>query len=65
MDVSFGLMSRSKHQTIKSVFGGLSKPAIDHVAAEAGDDLAGLIEKKEIKRAVKKSRRQKRAQNSD
>jgi hypothetical protein len=65
MAVSLGRMSRSKHQTIKSVFGGFSKPAIDQVAAESGDDLAGLLEKKVIKRAVKKSRRQQRAQKSD
>jgi hypothetical protein len=64
MDVSFVPMSRSKHQTIKSVFGGLGKSAVDQVVADFGEDLAGLVEKKKIKRAVKKSRRQERSQKS-
>jgi hypothetical protein len=58
-------MSRSKHQTIKSVFGGLSKPAVDQVAADNEEDLAGLVEKKKIKRAVKKRRTQQRLHKSD
>ena len=53
-------MSRSKHQTWKSVFGGLSKPPVDAVISENDEDFQELQEKRRIKQVVKKRRRQER-----
>lgn len=53
-------MSRSKHQTLKSVFGGLSKGGIAALAGSTDDDVLALTAKRRIKREVIEERRGKR-----
>ena len=49
-------MSRSIHQTLKSVFGGKSKCEIQRMIDNDDPDLLALIEKKVIKRNVRDAR---------
>ena len=49
-------MSRSYHQTLKSVFGGKSKQEIDRMLAEGDPDFLAYVEKRKIKKRVKNRR---------
>lgn len=50
-------MSRSKHQTIKSVFGGKPASEINAMLAEGDEDAMELVAKRSIKQSTKKARR--------
>ena len=51
-------MSRSKHQTFKTVFGGKSASEVDGMLKEGDEDAMELVEKRRIKARVKKQRRE-------
>ena len=54
-------MSRSKHQTVKSVFGGLSKAGVSELANSNDEDLKELVSKKRLKREVREQRQDQKA----
>jgi len=49
-------LSRSKHQTHQSVFGGKSKAEIDSMFAEGDADVDELLEKRRLKREARSNR---------
>ena len=51
-----GDVSRSVHQTLKSVFGSKSKHEIERMIKENDPDLVAYLEKRRIKRRVRNSR---------
>jgi hypothetical protein len=50
-------MSRSKHQTLKSIIDGQSKPQVDTMFAEKDSDAMEWVEKRVIKKEKLRSRR--------
>jgi len=54
-------MSRSKHQTVKGVFGGRSADEIEAMVVGGDDDVAELSAKKRLKR----EEHERRAQQTD
>ena len=51
------LVSRSKHQTLKSVFGGKPQSEIDAMLAQGDEDAMEFVAKYQIKQSTKKARR--------
>ena len=49
-------MSRSKHQTLKTVFGGKPASEIDSMLNEGDEDAIELVAKRRIKRSAKLAR---------
>ena len=50
-------MSRSKHQTLKSIMDGQSKSQIDSMFSEGDHDATEFVEKRAIKKEAIRSRR--------
>ncbi|EDM25957.1 hypothetical protein LNTAR_19207 [Lentisphaera araneosa HTCC2155] len=58
-------MSRSYHQTHKSVLGGKSINQINEMITNDDPDLNQLVEKSQIKKDIKRKRKANRKQNFD
>lgn len=50
-------MSRSKHQTLKSIFGGKSISEVKKIIAEKDPEFLEFLEKRRIKKQVREKRR--------